>query len=58
MNRPQQIVCGAPNVAVGQKVVVALPGTTIHPTRSEEAFKIKKGENQRCRIIWYDLRGR
>ena len=28
---PLQIVCGAPNVAAGQKVVVATVGTTIHP---------------------------
>ena len=27
-----QIVCGAPNVAAGQKVVVATVGTTIYPT--------------------------
>jgi phenylalanyl-tRNA synthetase beta chain len=30
-----QIVCGAPNVAVGQKVVVATVGTTIYPVGSE-----------------------
>lgn len=28
---PLQIVCGAPNVAVGQKVIVATVGTTIYP---------------------------
>lgn len=35
-----QIVCGAPNVVAGQKVVVATVGTTLYPT-PEEAFKIK-----------------
>lgn len=35
-----QIVCGAPNVAVGQKVIVATVGCTIYPT-PEEPLKIK-----------------
>jgi len=32
---PLQIVCGAPNVAAGQKVVVATIGTTIYPLKGE-----------------------
>lgn len=32
---PLQIVCGASNVAVGQKVVVAPVGSTIHPIKGE-----------------------
>jgi len=35
-----QIVCGAGNVAVGQKVPVATVGCTLYP-KPEEAFKIK-----------------
>ncbi len=38
-----QIVCGAPNVAAGQKVLVATVGTTLHPTGGE-ALEIKKGK--------------
>lgn len=40
---PKQIVCGAPNVAAGQTVVVALPGTTLYPTGGE-SFEIKKSK--------------
>ncbi|NCX95850.1 MAG: phenylalanine--tRNA ligase subunit beta, partial [Chitinophagia bacterium] len=40
---PLQIVCGAANVAVGQKVVVATVGTTLHPTGGEP-FTIKKAK--------------
>lgn len=38
-----QIVCGAPNVAVGQKVPVATINTILY-TKEGEAFTIKKGK--------------
>ena len=37
-----QIVCGAPNVAVGQKVPIATVGTKLYPDGKE--LKIKKGK--------------
>lgn len=40
---PIQIVCGAPNVAVGQKVPVATIGTTLYDKEGNE-FQIKKGK--------------
>ena len=38
-----QIVCGAPNVAAGQKVIVAQVGTKVFPL-SGEAFEIKRAK--------------
>jgi phenylalanyl-tRNA synthetase beta chain len=47
---PLQIVCGAPNVAVGQKVIVAKVGATIYPVNSDpvtmKLAKIRGVESQ------------
>jgi len=47
---PLQIVCGAPNVATGQKVVVATVGTTIYPLKGDpitmKVAKIRGVESQ------------
>ncbi|MDR2809095.1 MAG: phenylalanine--tRNA ligase subunit beta [Tannerellaceae bacterium] len=42
VGEPLQIVCGAPNVAAGQKVVVAVNGTKLY--KGDECFTIKKSK--------------
>jgi phenylalanyl-tRNA synthetase beta chain len=49
-SEPLQIVCGAPNVSQGQKVLVAPVGTTIYPTNGEpitmKSVSIRNVESQ------------
>src|SRR3989337_3110340 len=47
--RVLSIVCGAQNVSAGQKVIVAVPGTTIHPL-SCEPFTIQSTKI-RCELL-------
>jgi len=42
---PLKIVCGAPNVAAGQKVIVATIGSTLHPAEGQP-FEIKKAKSR------------
>ena len=44
LEQPLNIVCGAPNVAAGQKVILATVGTTLYPTGSEEPLVLKKSK--------------
>ena len=48
--KPLNIVCGAPNVAAGQKVIVAVPGTTIYPLKGDpfiiKAAKIRGEQSE------------
>jgi phenylalanyl-tRNA synthetase beta chain len=41
---PLQIVCGAANVAAGQKVVVATVGAVLYPTGSDQPLVLKKSK--------------
>ncbi len=40
-DRPLNIVCGASNIALGQKVVVAVVGTTIYPKGADAGITMK-----------------
>lgn len=44
LEEPLNIVCGAPNVAAGQKVILATVGATLYPTGSDEPLVLKKSK--------------
>ncbi len=54
---PLQIVCGAPNIAAGQKVIVAPVGATVHPTEGAP-FLIKKAKIRGENSEGHDMCGR
>ena len=45
-DEPLQIICGAPNVAAGQKVIVALPGARIANNQKIKRSKMRGEESQ------------